>query len=40
MSKEEEIAELERILAKRRGKPGFTENVRDIEARLAELRNG
>jgi hypothetical protein len=33
-----EIAELERLLKKRKGKPGFSENVRDIEACLAVLR--
>jgi hypothetical protein len=32
-----EIADLQRRLQKRRGKPGFAANVKDIEARLAEL---
>jgi hypothetical protein len=39
-----EIAELERLLKKRKGKPGLSENVGEIEARLeaarAELANG
>lgn len=33
-----EIKDLERIAAKRRGKPGYGENVGVIEARLSELR--
>lgn len=34
-----EIAELERLLQKRRGKPGFGENVAEIEKRLGSLTN-
>ena len=33
-----EITGLEAKLKARRGKPGFRENVRDIEARLTECR--
>lgn len=33
-----ELAELERIVAKRRGKPGFSANVEDIDRRIAELK--
>lgn len=33
-----EIADLERIAQKRRGKPGYATNVREIEARLASCR--
>lgn len=35
---EKEIADLEARVKARRGKPGFGENVRAIDARLAELR--
>ena len=35
-----ELAELERIVAKRRGKPGFSANVEDIDRRIAELKAG
>ena len=34
---EAEIARLQQMLAKRRGKPGFSANVEEIEVRLAEL---
>ena len=41
---QEEIATLERLRAKRKGKAGFTANVEEIEARLeaakAELGDG
>lgn len=40
MTREEEIAVLERKLAAREGQPGFKENVEAIKARLAELRGG
>lgn len=33
------IANLERLLAKRREKPGYKENALEIEARLGELRS-
>lgn len=33
-----EIADLERMLKKRTGKPGFADNVKAIEARLAACR--
>jgi hypothetical protein len=33
-----EIAELERKLKKREGRPGFTANIEAINARLAEIR--
>jgi len=36
--REAEIKRLEGLLNRRRGKPGFSENVRYIEARLEELR--
>lgn len=32
-----EIANLERVRAKRAGKPGFSANVAEIDARLADL---
>lgn len=35
---EERIAELERKLKARRGRKGFDENVRDIEAEIARLK--
>lgn len=31
------LADLRRKLAKRTGEPGFAANVRDLEARIAEL---
>jgi hypothetical protein len=34
----EEIAELERLLKKRKGRAGFNDNVKDIETCLAGLR--
>lgn len=33
----EELADLKRRLAARRNRTGYTENVRQIEARIAEL---
>jgi hypothetical protein len=33
-----EIADLERILKKRTGKPGYAANVEAVKARLAECR--
>lgn len=38
MADDERIAYLERILAKRRGAPGYEANVKDIEAELARLK--
>lgn len=35
---EERIAELERKLKARRGRKGFDDNVRDIEAEIARLK--
>lgn len=32
-----EIDDLKRKLAARKGKPNYAENVRDIEARIAEI---
>jgi hypothetical protein len=34
----EEITKLERLRQKRAGKPGFGENVQDIDARLAIVK--
>lgn len=35
---ETELADLERMLEKRRGEPGFAENVALIEARIAAIQ--
>ena len=35
---DDELARLERKLAARRGSPGSEENVRDLEARIARLK--
>lgn len=37
MTPEEEIASLRPKLAKRRNRPGYADNVKAIEARIAEL---
>lgn len=37
MSPSEELAALKAKLRAREGKPGFTENVADLKARIAEL---
>lgn len=37
MDRAEELAALKAKLAKRRNRPGFTDNVKAIEARIAEL---
>lgn len=34
---EQELADLKRKLAKRRDRPGYADNVKAIEARIAEL---
>lgn len=36
----EKIAELRRIADRRRGQPGYEQNVRDIEAEIARLEAG
>jgi hypothetical protein len=40
MTRDEEIAALREKLAKRRDRPGYAENVRQIEVRIAELEAG
>jgi len=37
MTREEELAALRTKLAKRRDRPGYGDNVKAIEARIAEL---
>jgi hypothetical protein len=37
MTREEELADLKAKLAKRKNRPGYAENVKAIEARIAEL---
>lgn len=37
MTPEEELADLQMKLAKRRNRPGYTENVKALEQRIAEL---
>lgn len=37
MTREEELADLRAKLAARKGKPGYAENVRQIEQRIAQL---
>ena len=37
MSRDEELAALRAKLARRRDRPGYGENVKAIEARIAEL---
>jgi hypothetical protein len=37
MARDEELASLRSKLAKRRDRPGYGENVKAIEARIAEL---
>lgn len=37
MTPAEELKELREKLAARKGKPGYTQAVKDIEARIAEL---
>jgi len=37
MNREDEIAALKAKLEARRGRPGLSENVREIEARIAAL---
>jgi hypothetical protein len=39
MTREEQIADLEARAKARRGKPGFNENVREIDAMIAELKS-
>lgn len=40
MTRDEELAELRRKLKARQGRPGLEENVKAIEARIAELEAG
>lgn len=40
MTRDEELAALKAKLAARRNRPGYAENVKAIEARIAELENG
>lgn len=37
VTREEELAALKAKLAARRNRPGYAQNVREIEARIAEL---
>lgn len=37
MNRDEELKSLREKLEARRGRPGLSQNVRDIEARIAEL---
>jgi hypothetical protein len=37
MTREEELTDLKRKLKARKGRPGLEENVKAIEARIAEL---
>jgi hypothetical protein len=37
MTRDEELASLRSRLAKRRDRPGYADNVKAIEARIAEL---
>lgn len=37
MTRDEELADLRSKLAKRRNRPGYADNVKAIEARIAEL---
>lgn len=37
MTREEELADLKRKLAARRNRPGYRDNVKALEARIAEL---
>jgi hypothetical protein len=39
MTVEEQIADLEARAKARRGKPGFSENVRELDALIAELKS-
>lgn len=40
MTREEELAALKAKLAARRNRPGFADNVKAIEQRIAELEKG
>lgn len=37
MTRDEQIADLKRKLAARKGRPGFGDNVKALETRIAEL---